>query len=123
MFRVHSSDGTKMFIIGIDLEDFPQALEGCKVIVTFNGARFDPPFIEQHLPGANSDQLHIDLLYPLRRLGLTWGPKRIKTGLGLSRSNETTGLSGYDAVRLWYQYKRGSQAALDTLVRYTVEDI
>ena len=35
----------------------------------------------------------------------------------------TTGLSGFDAVRLWYQYKRGSQAALDTLVRYNIEDI
>jgi hypothetical protein len=65
----------------------------------------------------------IDLLYPLRRLGLTGGLKRIETELGLSRSDETTGLSGFDAVRLWYKYKRGSQAALDTLVRYNIEDI
>ena len=50
-------------------------------------------------------------------------PKRIETELGLSRSGETTGLSGFDAVRLWYQYKRGSQAALDKLVRYNSEDI
>jgi len=123
MIGVHGSDGTKVFISGIDLEDFPQALEGSKVIVTFNGARFDLPFIEQHLPGVSFDQLHIDLLYPLRRLGLTGGLKRIETELGLSRSGETTGLSGFDAVRLWYQYKRGSQAALDTLVRYNIEDI
>ena len=123
MIGVHGSDGTKVFISGIDLEDFPQALEGCKVIVTFNGARFDLPFIEQHLPGVSFDQLHIDLVYPLRRLGLTGGLKRIETELGLSRSDETTGLSGFDAVRLWYQYKRGSQAALDTLVRYNIEDI
>jgi len=95
----------------------------CKVIVTFNGARFDLPFIEQHLPGVNFDQLHIDLLYPLRRLGLTRGLKRIETELGLSRSDQTIGLSGFDAVRLWYQYKRGSQAALDKLVRYNIEDI
>jgi len=113
MIEVHSSDGTKVFISGIDLEYFPQALKGCKVISTLNGARFDPPFIEQHLPGANFDQLHIDLLYPLRRPGLTLGPKRIETELGLSRFGETTGLSGFDAVRLWYQYKRGSQAAPD----------
>ncbi|NOR59499.1 MAG: exonuclease, partial [Methanosarcinales archaeon] len=73
--------------------------------------------------GVSFDQLHIDLLYPLRRLGLTGGLKRIETELGLSRSDETTGLSGFDAVRLWYQYKRGSQAALDTLLRYNIEDI
>ena len=57
------------------------------------------------------------------RLGLTRGLKRIETELGLSRSGETIGLSGFDAVRLWYRYKRGSQAALDILVRYIVEDI
>jgi len=89
-----------VFINGIDLEDFPLALKGCKVIVTFNRARLYLPFIEQHLPGANSDQLHIDLLYPLHRLGLTGGLKRIETELGISRSGETTGLSGFDAVRL-----------------------
>ena len=123
MIGIYGRGGTRVFINGIDLEDFPQALEGCKVIVTFNGARFDLPFIEQHMPGVSFDQLHIDLLYPLRRLGLTGGLKRIETELGLSRSDETTGLSGFDAVRLWYKYKRGSQAALDTLVRYNIEDI
>jgi len=66
-----------VFISGIDLEDSPHVLESCKVIVTFNVARFDLPFIEQHLPGVSFDQLHIDLLYPLRRLGLTGGKKRI----------------------------------------------
>ena len=101
MIGVHGSDRTKVFISGIDLEDFPQALKGCKVIVTFNRARFDLPFIEQHLPSVNFDQLHIDLLYPLCRPSLTGGLKRIETELGLSRSDETTGLSGFDAVRLF----------------------
>lgn len=124
MIGVYGSDRTKVFISGIDLEDFPQALKGCKVIVTFNGARFDLPFIEHHLPGVSFDHLlHIDLLYPLRRLGLTGGLKSIETELRLSRSDETTGLSGFDAVRLWYQYKRGNKAALDILVRYNIEDI
>ena len=123
MIGVHGSDSTKVFIIGIDLENFPQALKGCKVIVTFNRARFDLPFVEQHLPGVNFNPLHIYLLHPLRRLGLTPGLKCIETELGLSRSGETTGLSGFDAVRLWYQYKRDSQAALDTLVRYNTKDI
>ncbi|MCD4806880.1 MAG: ribonuclease H-like domain-containing protein, partial [Methanococcoides sp.] len=81
MIGLHSSDGTKVFINGIDLEDFPQALEGCKVIVTFNGARFD--------------QLHIDLPYPLRRPGLTRGLKHIEIELGLSRSDENTGFTNF----------------------------
>ena len=81
MIGVHSSDGTKVFINSIDLEDFPQALKGCKVIVTFNGARFDLHFIEQHLPGVSFDQLHIDLLYSLRRPGLT-GAKTYRNRAG-----------------------------------------
>jgi len=64
------------------MEDFPQALKGCKVIVTFNGARFDLSFIEQHLPGVSFDQLHIDLLYSLRRPGLTGGQNVSKPGWG-----------------------------------------
>ena len=74
MIGIHGSDGTKVIINGIDLEDLPQALEGYKVIVTFNRARFDLPFIEQHLPDVSFTQLHIDLLYPLHRPGLTRGP-------------------------------------------------
>ena len=85
----------KMFINSIDLEDLPQALKGCKVIDTFNGTRFDLPFIEQHLSGVSFDQLHIDLLYPFHRPGLTPGAKRIETELGLSRSDETTGFTKF----------------------------
>ena len=61
MIGLHNSNGTKVFIKGIDLENFPQALKGCKVKVTFNRAQFDLPFIEHHLPGVSFDQLHIDL--------------------------------------------------------------
>ena len=50
MIGVHGGDGIKVFINSIDLKDLPQALKWCKVIVTFNGARFDLPFIEQACP-------------------------------------------------------------------------
>ena len=82
MIGIHGSDGTKVIINGIDLEDLPQALEGYKVIVTFNRARFDLPFIEQHLPDVSFTQLHIDLLYPLRRQGLTRGAKTYRNRAG-----------------------------------------
>jgi len=123
MIGVYSAGKTQMFINGINLDDFPHALEGCKTIVTFNGIRFDIPFIQHYFPDIVFDQLHIDLMYPLRRIGLTGGLKKIETTLGLARSDETTGLTGFDAVRLWYQYKRGSQEALDTLIKYNIEDI
>jgi uncharacterized protein YprB with RNaseH-like and TPR domain len=123
MIGVYGAGKTRVFINGINLDDFPGALEGCKTIVTFNGIRFDIPFIQHYFPDIVFDQLHIDLMYPLRRIGLTGGLKKIETTLGLARSTETSGLNGFDAVRLWYRYKRGHQEALDTLIKYNIEDI
>ncbi len=123
MIGVYGGGESRVFINGIDLDEFPQVLEGCKTIITFNGARFDLPFISRHFPEICFDQLHIDLMYPLRRIGLSGGLKHIEFMLGLARSTETTGLTGFDAVRLWYKYKRGDQGALDTLVKYNLEDI
>lgn len=123
MIGVYGGGESQVFINGIDLDEFPQVLEGCKTIVTFNGARFDLPFISHHFPDIQFDQLHIDLMYPLRRIGLAGGLKHIETVLGLARSSETAGLNGFDAVRLWYKYKKGDANALDTLVKYNQEDI
>ncbi|MCL7412186.1 MAG: ribonuclease H-like domain-containing protein [ANME-2 cluster archaeon] len=123
MIGIYGGGKSRVFISGIDLDEFPGVLEGCKTIVTFNGSRFDLPFISRHFPEICFDQLHIDLMYPLRRIGLSGGLKHIETVLGLVRSTETTGLTGFDAVRLWYRYKRGDQSALDTLVMYNLEDI
>ncbi|MCL7414574.1 MAG: ribonuclease H-like domain-containing protein [ANME-2 cluster archaeon] len=120
---VYGGGISRVFINGIDLEDFPDVLDGCTTIVTFNGARFDLPFISHYFPEIRFDQLHIDLMYPLRRIGLAGGLKHIETVLGLARSSETAGLTGFDAVRLWHRYKRGSEDALDTLVKYNQEDI
>jgi uncharacterized protein YprB with RNaseH-like and TPR domain len=63
---------------------------------------------------------HIDLLYPCRRLDLTGGLKRVEGEMGIERDRPD--LSGRDAVRLWHEYERGDDAALDTLVSYNRED-
>ncbi|KAF5423087.1 MAG: hypothetical protein C5S41_08055 [Candidatus Methanomarinus sp.] len=123
LIGVHGGGKTRVFIRGVDLEEFEDVLDNCKTLVTFNGARFDLPFIKYHFPQITFDQLHIDLMSPLRRIGLKGGLKHIETVLGISRSDGTAGLSGFDAVRLWYQYQRGSKEALDTLIKYNIEDI
>lgn len=119
---IHGKGDTRLFIKGINLDEFPAALEDCKCIVTFNGARFDLPFISHHFPDIRFHQFHIDLMYVLRRLGFVGGLKNIESEMGLFRSDETAGLGGFDAVRLWHSYSRGSQEALDTLIKYNTED-
>ena len=89
------------------------------LVVTFNGARFDVPFLETSFDLA-VDAPNLDLMYPCRRLDLTGGLKRIEQDVGIDRDRPD--LSGEDAVRLWRQYERGDDAALDELVSYNRED-
>ena len=43
--------------------------------------------------------------------------------LGITRSADTTGITGFDAVRLWHEYERGSADALELLLKYNRDDI
>ncbi len=100
-------DGTRRrsFIQGDNLEDLPAAMERAKLLVTFNGSRFDVPFLRKAFPRMALDQIHLDLVHPLRRLGFVGGLKAIESQVGILRSEETTGLGGFDAVRLWHAYE------------------
>jgi hypothetical protein len=111
------------FVRGENLREFPEYVRQCSLLVTFYGTSFDLPFLKREFPGLRIDQLHVDLCYAMRRLGFTGGLKRIEGKLGLARSEQTRGLSGYDAVVLWGEWKRGSRAALDLLLRYNYEDV
>lgn len=113
----------KTYIKDINLDDIVEEFSKYRLLVSFNGARFDLPFIKSEFPEIEFDQLHIDLMYPLRRIGYSGGLKNIERLLGISRSEDTEGITGFDAVRLWKQYERGDQEALDILIKYNNEDI
>src|SRR5947207_3465308 len=99
------------------------ALRPAMLLVTFNGSRFDLPFLRKAFPRFGLDLIHMDLLHPLRRLGFAGGLKSIEEEMGISRSDETTGLRGIDAIRLWHAYERGDDDALDLLLAYNMEDV
>ncbi len=113
----------RSFVKGDNLEELPRALEDVRLLVTFNGSRFDVPFLRRAFPRMRLDQLHVDLVSPLHRLGFWGGLKRIERRLGIERSDATRGLSGFDAVRLWTAYEAGDDDALDTLIAYNLEDV
>ncbi len=122
MIGIYNGKETKTYIRGIDLEEAAAELAKYKQLITFNGARFDLPFIEHEFPGF-FNHLHVDLLYPLKKIGYSGGLKKIEVKLGIIRSNETAGITGFDAVRLWNRYERGNEEALDLLVKYNREDV
>ena len=120
---IYDGKEARTYVKGIDLEEIVEELPKYKTLITFNGARFDLPFIKREFQEIEFDQLHIDLMYPLRRIGFSGGLKKVEQMLDISRSENTTGLSGFDAVRLWREYERGNQKSLETLLEYNREDI
>src|SRR5207247_8173034 len=107
---------------GDNLEDLPGALRQAKMLVTFNGSRFDVPFLRKAFPRMGLDLIHVDMLHSLRRLGFVGGLKSIEAEMGISRSDETSGLRGSDAIASWHAYQAGDDDAMDLLLTYSLED-
>lgn len=119
---IYNGKETTTYIKGINLREAPLEMAKYKQLITFNGARFDLPFIEHEFPGF-FNHLHIDLMYPLKKLGFGGGLKKVERSLGLERSEETACITGLDAVRLWDRYERGDDEALRLLIKYNTEDV
>ena len=123
MVGVLDRNGFKAFVSGENLRDFPSVLADYDLVLTYNGKAFDLPFLERFFGRPLfGGMAHIDLMYPLRRLGYRGGLKAAERRIGLDRG-ELAGLSGADAVALWRMWEDGDRGALDTLVRYNAEDV
>lgn len=118
---LHQGGDTTTLVRDIDLsaDRLQAALEQASLLVTFNGKQFDVPFLETSYD-VEIDLPHVDLRYPCQRIGLTGGLKHIESTLGIDRDEPE--VDGYEAVRLWHDYERGNEAALDTLIRYNRDD-
>lgn len=120
---VHQGGETTTLVRGQDLTAaaLDRVLGEADLLVTYNGAQFDVPFLETAF-GTDFDHAHIDLRYACRRVGLTGGLKTVERAIGLDRDRPD--LDGRDAVRLWHRYARhGDETALETLLDYNREDV
>ncbi len=117
----HQGGETTTLVRDRDLtkENIQNQVFDSNLLVTFNGKRFDVPFLEQRFD-MDIDTPHLDLMYPCRSLDLTGGLKKIEKELGVTRELED--LDGREAIRLWKQYQRGDQQALEKLVKYNRYD-
>ncbi|MFH1088143.1 MAG: ribonuclease H-like domain-containing protein [Chloroflexota bacterium] len=98
------------------------ALKDVDTLYTYNGSRFDLPFIQSALGvelGARC--LHRDLMYDCWRNNLYGGFKSVEAQLGIPR--QTKGVDGWEAVKLWWRHQAGDSGALDLLLRYNREDV
>lgn len=113
----------RFFVKGRNLDQAGPFLEQFPMVVTFNGICFDFPVIRSRFPHVVFNHIHLDLMYPFRKLGLRGGLKKIERDLGIARSAETAGMDGMQAVYLWHQHLAGSSEALDLLLAYNREDV
>lgn len=116
----HRGGDTTTLVRGDDLtaENLQQYLDA-PLIVTFNGASFDVPFLERSFD-LSIDAPHVDLMHTCRRIGLTGGLDEVERAIGIERDRPD--ISGRDAVRLWREHERGRDGALETLIAYNRED-
>lgn len=115
---------SRAFVRGIDYtpEAVSDFVADATCIVTFNGASFDVPVLRgegvafPHVP-------HVDLRQVFARCGYTGGLKKIEARLDLAREDDVSGLTGWDAVKLWRKWEsRRDEEALRKLVAYNVAD-
>ena len=112
-------------LVGRDIDSYTilEALDGVDILYTYNGSRFDLPFIHSCY-GVNLAELfnHHDLMYDCWRCNLKGGLKAVERQLGINR--ELKGVDGFEAVRLWWKYVDSFDLdALNTLLQYNKEDV
>ena len=125
VYLVDGNEEKFVQLVGRDCtrENVLKALEGVETIYTYNGKRFDLPFIRDTLGVDLSGHFaHRDLMFDCWECNLYGGFKKVEIQLGISR--ELKGLNGYDAVILWEKYQRhGDETALEMLLHYNKEDV
>ncbi|HHT9154012.1 MAG TPA: ribonuclease H-like domain-containing protein [Candidatus Hypogeohydataceae bacterium YC40] len=120
---VYDSRGPKVFVKGQNLGDFPGAVRNYTLLITYNGKQFDVPFLKAHFPGLKLPDAHLDLRFFMSSLGLSGGLKKIERVLSIGREGPLREVDGYMAVRLWQEHLKGNRTALETLIRYNLEDV
>ena len=125
IYLVKDGEGKVIQLVGdkVTKTKLLRALLGVKTIYTYNGSRFDLPFINFRLDVALEEVFHHhDLMFDCWQRNLYGGFKAVEQQLGIPR--QLQGIGGAEAVMLWWRYKIAhDQKALDLLLEYNREDV
>jgi len=100
-----------------------ESLVGVDTLYTYNGSRFELPFINaRHKVDLAGLYDHCDLMFHCWNKNLYGGLKSVECQLGIDRRLKE--VNGYEAVRLWWRYVNDyDQDALKLLLEYNKEDV
>ena len=118
-------DETFIQIVGDDISSsrLLEIIKNVKTLYTYNGSRFDLPFIKSKLGiDIKTSCIHNDLMLDCWEKNLFGGLKNVERTLGINR--EIKDVDGQMAVILWQNYKYyGDRKSLTTLLEYNKEDV
>lgn len=125
VYLVNGNESRMVQLVGEEVtkDNLLETLEGVHTIYTYNGSRFDLPFIRAFL-GVDLAEIyqHNDLMYDCWRRYLYGGFKAVEQQLGIPR--QLKGIGGAEAVMLWWRYQNcGDLNALALLLQYNREDV
>jgi len=125
IYQCNGKDDKLIQLVGeqVTTDNLLEALEGVNTIYTYNGSRFDLPFINVSLGIDLASQFyHHDLMYDCWRNNLYGGFKGVERQLGIPR--QLKGIGGIEAIWLWWRYcNHGDQNAMTLLLQYNKEDV
>jgi uncharacterized protein YprB with RNaseH-like and TPR domain len=122
-----ASDGTNNLVqlVGNEVtrNNLLRTLRRVETIYTYNGSRFDVPFIDFRLRvNLRQHFRHHDLMHDCWSNNLYGGFKAVERQLGIPRRLQ--GIGGTEAVMLWWRYQMDhDKKALDLLLEYNKEDV
>ncbi len=90
-------------------------------IVSFNGERFDLPFIQSKFGFVKFPNNHKDLMRLGWSKGYYGGLKKLEKLFGLTRNSGVS--NGFEAVVLWKKHVNGCSESLKKLLDYNKEDV
>ena len=103
-----------------DQETLARIIAGFEAIITYNGNRFDLPYLKR-IHHTLTFPFTIDLEPLCAQHGLTGGLKHIETHLGIEREEK---LIGGDPLDLWRRYRAShDEHYLDILTAYASQDV
>jgi len=111
----------KSFVRGKNFNDFLYEWTRAKIVVTFNGKRFDIPLLQREF-NFTTLPAQIDLMDEARHYGYKGGLKSIEHQINFQRDNNDCS-NGLTAIQLWENYQKNNDAtALQTLLQYNTDD-
>ena len=107
----------------ISFEKLLKIIENVEVLYTYNGTKFDLPFIKEKIKINIANYCHHqDLMYECWNRNLYGGQKKVEKIFGITRNLDE--IDGKIAVDLWNNYKLyNDKKSLMTLLEYNKEDI